>query len=331
MTEILQLPFMQRALIAALLSGLLSPAIGTYIVQRRLSLLGDGLGHVAIAGVGLAFLTNTAPMPLAIIVCVVGAVAVELLRQMGKATGDVGLAILFYGGLASGVMMAGMGGRGTGALSQFLFGALTSVSRSDLWLVAALGVVVIVPAIGLLPQLFAICADEDFARVLGLPVRWLNLLIVVLAAITVTISMRTVGLLLVSAMMVIPVATAQNLFAGFRATLFGAMVIGMLTSVGGTIGSYYWDTASGASIVVTAIVVFLASWPLASAIHRHQHRVERAAAAALAAQASGPHVVAEGSNHGPECGHQAVMHGDHVDYVHGQHHHAPHGDHFDEH
>ncbi len=111
MIEILGYPFMQRALLAALLTGLIAPAIGTYIVQRRLSLLGDGLGHVAIAGVGLALLTGSSPLPIAVAVCVAGALIVEILRQQGKATGDVGLAILFYGGLAAGVLMSGIAGR----------------------------------------------------------------------------------------------------------------------------------------------------------------------------------------------------------------------------
>ena len=130
MIEILSYPFMQRALIAALLTGLIAPAIGTYIVQRRLSLLGDGLGHVAIAGVGLALLTGQAPIPVAVVVCVLGAVIVEMLRQQGKATGDVGLAILFYGGLAAGVLMSGIAGAGAGALSQYLFGSLTTVTTA---------------------------------------------------------------------------------------------------------------------------------------------------------------------------------------------------------
>ena len=97
--SILSYPFMQRALLAALLSGLVAPAIGMYIVQRRLSLLGDGLGHVAVMGVGLALLTGTAPLPVAVITCVIGSVAVELLRQSGRTSGDLGLAVLFYGGI----------------------------------------------------------------------------------------------------------------------------------------------------------------------------------------------------------------------------------------
>ena len=140
MIELLGYPFMQRALLAALLTGLIAPAIGTYIVQRRLSLLGDGLGHVAIAGVGLALLTGQAPIPVAVATAVAGAVAVELLRQRGKATGDVGLAILFYGGLAAGVLMSGIAGAGAGALAAYLFGSLTSVTTGDLVVVGVLGV-----------------------------------------------------------------------------------------------------------------------------------------------------------------------------------------------
>jgi zinc transport system permease protein len=262
--EILNYAFMQRALLAALFTGLMAPAIGTYIVQRRLSLLGDGLGHVAIAGVGLAVMTNTATMPVAIAVCIAGAVIVELLRQHGKASGDVGLAILFYGGLASGVLMAGAAGQGAGALSQFLFGSLTTVSAGDVWFVVALAAVLLLVTVGLAPQLFAVTSDEEYARVVGLPVRFYNLLIVVLAAVTVTVSMRTVGLLLVSALMVVPVAAANNLVPGFTAALFAAMGIGVLVALGGTVGSFYADAAPGALIVVLAIAVFMASWPIST-------------------------------------------------------------------
>lgn len=325
--EWLNLAFMQRALVAALLSGLMAPAIGTYIVQRRLSLLGDGLGHVAIMGVGLAFMTGTAPLPAAIIVCVLGAVIVELLRQHGRASGDVGLAILFYGGLASGVMMAGVAGQGAGALSQFLFGALTTITSADLWTIAVLTVVVLIPTVAMSPQLFAITADEEFATVLGLKVKLANLAVVVLAAITVTVSMRTVGLLLVSAMMVIPVACANNLFVGFRRALFGAMGIGAVTAVTGTVGSYYLDTASGATIVVTSIVVFLASWPISGLLQRRRPFIAYVDAAPVQ-----DHIVAaEHCDNHEAVGAKVIQHGDHLDYIHDGHRHAKHGDHFDEH
>lgn len=328
MIDVLALPFMQRALIAALLSGLIAPAIGIHIVQRRMSLLGDGLGHVAIMGVGLAMLTNTAPLPMAVLVCVVGAVGVELLRQSGKASGDLALAILFYGGLAAGVMMAGIAGPGAAGLSAYLFGSLTSITSSDLWLIAGLAIVVLALTIGLAPRLFAIAADEDHAKVQGVRVRALNLLVVVLAAVTVTVSMRTVGLLLISALMVIPVATAQQAFVGFRATFFGAMGLGAAAALSGTVGSFYLDTATGATIVVCAILLLGVAWIFGRQLRRAHRFIP------YVPDHGHPdgHVEAHPVQNGAEHRHQRVIqHGDHLDYVHHGHRHAKHGDHYDEH
>ncbi|TRY19502.1 metal ABC transporter permease [Tessaracoccus rhinocerotis] len=324
--EILAYPFMQRALLAALLSGLMAPAIGMYIVQRKLSLLGDGLGHVAIMGVGLAFLTNTAPLQMAIVVSVLGAVAVELARQHGKASGDLGLAILFYGGLASGVMMAGISGQGPAGLSAFLFGSLTSVSGPDLWVILVLAVVVLVLTVGLSQRLFAVAVDEDYAKVLGVRVNLLNLMIVVVAAVTVSVSMRTVGLLLISALMVIPVATSQQLFVGFKAAFFGAMGIGMLAALLGTVGSFYLDTASGATIVVVAILLLGVSWIVAGPLQRKRRFIPY-----VEDHGDHEHERAEGHAASPPAGARVIQHGDHLDYVHDGHRHARHGDHYDEH
>jgi len=323
LADLFSFGFMQRALIAALISGLLCPAVGVYIVQRRLALLGDGLGHVAIAGVGLAMLTGMAPLPVAVVVCLVGALGIEWLRQHGKATADTGLAILFYGGISLGLLLAGLAGQGAGTLSQYLFGSLITVTRSDVWLIAALAVVVIVVSIGLAPQLFSVCVDEDFARTQGLPVAFLNMLMVAMAAITVTLSMRTVGLLLVSALMVVPVAAAQNLARSFKSMLGIAMGIGVITGGGGTVISAAADTPSGPTIVVLAIVLFgLAAG--ASAIIRRTSPPE------LVPDAPQRHVIAEPHDIG--VGHDtAMLHGDHVDFLHGGHRHAPHGDHYDEH
>lgn len=326
MIEILGLPFMQRALVAALLSGLIAPAIGTFIVQKRMSLLGDGLGHVAIMGVGLAMLTGWAPLPVAVVVCVVGAVIVELLRQHGKASGDLGLAILFYGGLASGVLMAGIAGQGAGGLSSYLFGSLTSVSEGDIAVIVVLAVVILVCTIGLAPRLFSVSVDEDYSQVLGVRVRVLNLLVVVLAAVTVTLSMRTVGLLLVSALMVIPVATAQQAFVGFFSSFFGAMAIGVLAALGGTIGSFYLDTATGATIVVTAIVLLGVSWLIGKRLRREDRFIPF-----IEDHGAHEHERAENGVAPAPVGGREIQHGDHIDYVHDGHRHAWHGDHYDEH
>jgi zinc transport system permease protein len=330
--EILSYPFMQRALIAALLTGLIAPAIGTYVVQRRMSLLGDGLGHVALAGVGLALLTGTAPIPIAVVACVAGAVLVEVLRQRGKASGDVGLAILFYGGLAAGVFLSGVSGVGAGGLVQYLFGSLSTVTTSDLRMVAALALVVLVPTLGLAPQLYAVSTDEEFARTQGLRVRLYHIAVVSLAAVTVALAMRTVGLLLVSALMVVPVAAARNLVRGFTAGLFCAVVVGVVTAVGGAVGAFYANAAPGAFIVLLAIAVFMLSWPLSYLLRR------RRTAAVLPESVDddelpAPHTVTESHphRHAPGCGHPALQHGDHTDFIHEGHRHAAHADHYDEH
>lgn len=329
MFDVFTLAFMQRALFAAFAMGLTAPAIGVFIVQRRLSLLGDGLGHVAIAGVGIALATGAAPLPFALLASVGGAVIVELLRQRGKTTGDVGIAILFYGGLATGVLFSGLAGQGAGGLSQYLFGSLLTVSPADLWLIVGLSIVVLVIALGLSPQIFALSSDEQYARTLGLPVRAYSLLMVVLAAVTVALSMRTVGLLLVSALMVIPVATANNTTRSYKVATFVALILGVVAAVGGVVASYYLNAAPGATIVLAAIALFILSWPVASLTARR-----RAAVRTVEEVEQLPHEptpLPHPHVHSENCGHTPIQHEDHLDYVHDGHRHAAHDDHYDEH
>lgn len=278
--ELLHYPFMVRALIAAALVGITAPAIGTYLVQRRQAVMGDGLGHVAMTGVALGYLLNTSPVWMATLVAVFGAVAMEMIRSRGKTSGDVALAMLFYGGLAGGVLLINMApGGSTTNLVSAMFGSITTVSSQDVTAVVVLAAFVIAVTIGLRRQLFAVCQDEEFARVTGLPVRALNLLIAITAAITVTVAMRIVGLLLVSAMMVIPVAAAQRLTRGFAATLGLAIAISLTVSVGGSAATYYIDVPSGATIVLLAIGVFMVVTALSTPLARRRAQAARAAEA----------------------------------------------------
>ena len=249
--------FMQRALLSALLVGLAAPSVGVFLVQRRLALMGDGLGHVALTGVALGFLLGTAPVLTAVVVATIGAVVIELVRQQGRTGGDVALALMFYGGIAGGVLLIGFSDGGTNAtLLSYLFGSLTAVSPQDVVVICVLSGLLLTTLLVFGRQLFAVCHDEEYAKVAGLPVRFLNLLLAVMAALTVTVAMRVVGLLLVSALMVVPVATAQQLVRGFRATVLVALVVGVLASVGGVLGSFYADAAPGALIVVVALAGF---------------------------------------------------------------------------
>ncbi|MEV7830500.1 metal ABC transporter permease [Streptomyces subrutilus] len=276
--EILDYAFMQRALLAAVLVGLTAPAIGTYLVQRRQAVMGDGIGHVAMTGVALGFLLNTSPIWTATLVAVVGAVGMELIRSRGRTSGDIALAMLFYGGLAGGVMIINLApGGSTANLTSYLFGSITTVSAEDITAVVVLAVFVLAVTLGLRRQLFAVCQDEEFARVTGLPVRALNLLMAVTAAVTVTVAMRIVGLLLVSAMMVIPVAAAQRVTRGFTATLSVAMVIGVLVSLTGTATTYYLDAPSGGTIVLLAIAVFVVMTAVSAPLAARRAKAARGA------------------------------------------------------
>ncbi|MFI6694090.1 metal ABC transporter permease [Streptomyces sp. NPDC050433] len=276
--EILETALMQRALIAAVLVGVIAPAVGIYLVQRRQALMGDGIGHVAMTGVGLGFLLSTSPVWMATLVAIVGSIAMELIRAYGRTRGDIALAMLFYGGMAGGVLLINLSPTGSNAnLSSYLFGSLSTVSEADLdaiWLLAALVVLV---TVGLRRQLFAVSQDEEFARVTGLPVRALNLLVAVTAAVTVTVAMRVVGLLLVSALMVVPVAAAQQISRSFAATFVLAVVIGTAVTLAGTVTSYYQDVPPGATIVLLAIGVFLLLTALATPLARRRTRTLRSA------------------------------------------------------
>jgi zinc transport system permease protein len=274
--SLLQYGFMQRALVAALIVGLTAPAVGVFLVQRRLALLGDGIGHVALTGVALGILVGTAPVLTAVVTATIGAVVIELVRARGRTNGDVALALMFYGGIAGGVLLIGLSPGGTNAnLLAYLFGSLTSVSPTDLTVIACLAVAVLALLLVFGRELFAVCHDEEHAQASGLPVRALTLLLAVLAAVTVTVSMRVVGLLLVSALMVVPVAAAQQLARGFRQTVVGALAIGIGAAVSGVVVSYQADVAPGAAIVVLALGVFAIAAVFAALRGRHVDSIGR--------------------------------------------------------
>ncbi|MFJ3660864.1 metal ABC transporter permease [Streptomyces sp. NPDC090119] len=274
--DFLNYAFMQRALLAAVLVGIIAPAIGIYLVQRRQPLMGDGIGHVAMTGVGLGFLLNSSPVWMATLVSVAGSVLMELIRWYGKTRGDIALAMLFYGGMAGGVLFVNLAPGGSNAnLTSYLFGSLSTVAPSDVVAIIVLGACVVAVTLGLRRQLFAVSQDEEFARVTGLPVRALNLLVAVTAAVTVTVAMRVVGLILVSALMVVPVAAAQQLTRSFAATFAISVALGVTVSIGGTITSFYEDVPPGATIVLLTIAAFAVMTALATPLARRRARANR--------------------------------------------------------
>jgi zinc transport system permease protein len=247
--------YMQLALLAGIVVGATAPLIGAFVVQKGMSLVGDGLGHVAVAGIGAALLFDTSPTWTAMVFAVVAALVIELLRSRGDAGGDLALALVFYGGIALGVVLASRSATNTN-LQPYLFGSILTATADDIWTVLALGAVIVVTVAVTGRALLAVVLDEDAARVGGIPAAALNTTLAVLTAVTVVAAMRIVGVLLVAALMVLPVATSRLLARSFRGTLFGAVGIGVASAVLGLIAARQWALAAGGAIVLVAAALF---------------------------------------------------------------------------
>ncbi len=248
--------YMQFALAAGLVIGICAPLIGVFLVQQRLSLMGDGIGHLAFAGVAAGLLLEVWPIWTALLVAVVGALAIEWLRSRGRTTGDLALALWFYGGIAAGVVLASRAGNGGVAIVPYLFGSILTLDAADVRVIVILGVG-IVAAIALFGRaLFSIVVDEESARVAGIPVGAGNALLAVLTAVTVVAAMRVVGVLLIAALMVLPVATGRVVSRSFRGTMAVSAGIGAFAVVAGLAAARQWALAPGGSIVLVAAFVF---------------------------------------------------------------------------
>jgi zinc transport system permease protein len=233
--------------------------VGAFLVQRRLSLVGDGIGHLALAGVALGVLVGVSGLWGALVVALLGAVALEGLRVRGRLTGDLSLALIFYLGIAAGAVGLSLAGRFNTSVLGILFGSLFALTWTDVWVIAGLGAVVVAAVMLLYRPLLAVALDEETARAGGLPVDVLNLLLVALTALLVVGGMRVVGLLLVAALMVVPVAAGSKVAHSFRATLGWAVGVGLLSAwVGLAIAAWQGQLIPGGTIVLTAIAVFIA-------------------------------------------------------------------------
>lgn len=263
--------YMQLALVAGLAVGATAPLIGAFLVQKRLSLLGDGIGHLAFAGVAGGLLLGVWPIPVALAVATAGAVGIERLRARANTSGDLALALVFYSGIAAGVVLAGRSGSFDASILGYLFGSVLTVNASDAWTVVVLGVVVLGVMAVVGRVLFAVVLDEESARVAGLPVDFVNTLLAVLAAVTVVAAMRVVGVLLVAAMMVLPVAAAQLVAKSFWRAVVLSMAIGVASVVAGLTVAAVWALPPGGTIVLVAAAVFL----VLSVVHQRRQRHAR--------------------------------------------------------
>jgi zinc transport system permease protein len=249
--------FMRLAFATGAIVGVLAPAVGFFLVQRRMSLIGDGVGHVAFAGVAAGYLLGISPVATALVASVAGAIAIEWLRSQHQAAGDQALALVFYTGIAAGVVLISAAGALNANLFAFLFGSILTVTRGDLLLVAILGIVGLALIGALYRPLVAVALDEEAARVSGVPVALLNVLLAGLAGVTIAVSMRIVGILLIAALMVLPVIAASRIAWSIRSTIVLSTAIGLGSVFAGLTLAYYANLAPGGAIVLTAAAAFV--------------------------------------------------------------------------
>lgn len=257
MLEILQYGFMQRALLAGVIIGALCPLIGIFIVLRRMSLIGDSLSHVALAGVAAGILAGVYPLSMSLVFSVIAALAIEKLRKSYGEYAELSIAIILSAGIGLAVVLISLAKSFTIDLFGYLFGSITTVLPKDLLIISILGIFIIITIKLVYKELFYIAFDEISAKLAGVPVRYINLLFIILIASTITLSMRIVGILLVSSLMVIPVATSLQVAKSFKHATILSIIFAEIAVISGIFLSYYLELASGGTIVIISVIILL--------------------------------------------------------------------------
>lgn len=257
MLEIFQYGFMVRAFESGIAIAVVAPVIGTFLVLRRLSLFADSLAHVALAGVAIGIITSTYPVITAVIACVIAAVAIEKLRSDFKVYSDAALSVFLSGSLAFALVLLSFAKGFNVNLFSYLFGSISAVEQTDIYVLVVLGLAILITIKGFYHKLIFLSFDEEAAKVSGVRVKLLNFLLMALAAVTVSMALRIVGVLMVGALMVVPVLSALQIARSIKQTLVFGVVFSVLSVVIGLLLSYYFDIVAGGAIVLVALTFFI--------------------------------------------------------------------------
>ena len=260
MLDIFSYGFIVRGFEAGIVVAIIAPIIGIFLVLRRYSLIADTLSHVSLAGVAIGLILKINPLITAIIASVVSSVVIERLRISKRIYGESALAIFLSGSLALAIVLISIGHGFNVDLFNYLFGSITTVRQSDVYIIAMLGLFVIAALIAFYKELVYITFDEESAKVAGIPTRFINILLIVLAALTVSLAIPIVGVLLIAALIVIPVVTALQFKNSFIKTIFIAELISIFSVIAGIITSFYLNLSPGGTIVLLTLGIFLTTF-----------------------------------------------------------------------
>ncbi|MBA3724386.1 MAG: metal ABC transporter permease [Candidatus Levybacteria bacterium] len=256
MLDLFQYSFIVRGFEAGIIIAIIAPLIGMFLVLRRYSLIADTLAHVSLAGVAIGLLFKINPLITAIGAAVFSSVLIERLRMSKRIYGESALSIFLSGSLALAIVLISLSDGFGVDLFSYLFGSIVTVTQNDVYIIAGLGIVVIGTIIAFYKELVYTTFDEEAAQVSGIPTRFINLLLIILAAFTVSLSIPIVGVLLISALIVIPVVTALQFKLGFRQTILLAEVFSIVSVLGGIVTAFYLNVSTGGTIVLFTVTLF---------------------------------------------------------------------------
>lgn len=266
---LLQYEFLQNAFLTGMIIGVIAPLLGVFIVVRRLSLIADALSHVTLAGIAASLLlekkfmifSGLNPLYMGMAFSVGGSLFIEKLRTVYKHYQELAIPIILSGGIGLGVIFISLADGFNTDLFSYLFGSVSAVSRTDLWTILIICILVIALVVLLYKELFLLSFDEEYARATGIAAKTLHFIFIIMVALVIAASMRIVGILLVSSLMTLPVAASIRFAKGFKQTIFFSILFGEVSVLGGLFLSYYLDLAPGGTIVMIAVLILvLAIW-----------------------------------------------------------------------
>lgn len=256
MLDLFQYSFIIRGFQAGIIIAVIAPLIGIFLVLRRYSLIADTLSHVSLAGVAIGLLLKINPLVTAIAAAILSSVVIERLRLSKRVYGESALSIFLSGSLALAIVLISLSGGFKVDLFSYLFGSIVTVKQIDVYIIASLGALIIIAVTAFYKELVYVTFDEEAAKVSGIPTKLINLLLIILSALTVSLAIPIVGVLLIAALIVIPVVTALQFGRSFIQTILIAEGISIFSVISGIITSYYFNLATGGTIVLITIVLF---------------------------------------------------------------------------
>lgn len=253
MLSIFEYDFMQKAFITGILIAIITPCIGVIVVLKRLSMIGDSLSHNSLAGVAAGLAAGVNPVLGAVVFSIAASFSIEKIRKSFPKYSEIAIAVIMSTGIGLAGILSGFV-KNSASFSSFLFGSIVAISDFELYLIVGLSIVVILAVIFLYKELFYITFDEESARLAGIPVSAINFVFTLLTAVTISISARTVGTLVISSLMVLPVASAMRIAKSYQQTVIFAVIFAIMFTISGLYISYYANFKPGSTIVIVGVI-----------------------------------------------------------------------------